>query len=455
MLAEVGSERRLPVERRLEAERRRIVQRPGTLPACAPPTAHTVEETGIPMWLLVELIAKILLTRGQLKLTELSAHVKLTANVLHSVIDFLRTEKLCEITRRGSSGTDADLSYNLTDLGRVRAAEFMKNSAYAGPAPVPLDAYCAQVEAQSLEQIPILRDDVAQQLNDIVIDPGLMEQVGAAMNSQRAIFIHGPSGSGKTFLAEHLGMLLNGDIFVPHAILVAGDVIQMHDPMVHQPVAGLTSAATPFDQRTAHDQRWIRCARPVVLVGTELTLDMLDLKFDPAKHYYQAPLHMKSNNGLFIIDDLGRQRCTPLELLNRWNVPMERQIDYLSLQTGHKFPIPLRMKVVFAFSAQPDQLGDSTSLRRLGNRIVLGALTESQYERIFYQVCAQYDTPYCSDAFQYLLHAHHYKKNRPLLACYPSDILAQVRNLARYEDRPCRLDQRVLDWAWHNCFTES
>jgi hypothetical protein len=311
------------------------------------------------------------------------------------------------------------------------------------------------MEAQSLAQIPILRDDVAHQLNDVVIDPGLMEQVGAAMNSQRAIFIHGLSGSGKTFLAERMGTLLKGDIFVPHAILVAGEVVQIHDPMIHRRVAGLDAAVRPFDQRAAHDERWMRCARPVVLAGAELTIDMLDLKFDPAKRYYQAPLQLKSNNGLFIVDDLGRQRCAPLDLIKRWNVPMERQIDYLSLQSGHKFQIPLHLKVVFASSVQPDQLGDSTFLRRLGNRIELGALTESQYERIFRQVCAQYGTPYCSDAFQYLLHAHHYKKNRPLLACYPSDLLAQVRNLARYEDRPCSLDQRVLDWAWHNCFTES
>lgn len=443
MLAKVGSERRTSA------------QRTSVLPAAAPETPHTVEETGIPMWLLVELTAKILLLCGHMKLTELSAHIKLTTNVLYAVIEFLRIEKLCEITRRGGSGTDADLNYNLTDLGRIRAAEFLKNSTYAGPAPVPLSAYCAQVEAQNLTQIHILRTHVEHEFNDVVIDPDLLEHAGAAMNSQRAIFIHGPSGSGKTFLAERLGRLLNDDIFVPHALLAGAEVVQIYDPMFHKSSVELSQAATPFDKHAAHDPRWIRCGRPAVLAGAELTLDMLDLKFDPTKRYYQAPLHIKSNNGLFIIDDLGRQRCSPLELINRWNVPMERQVDYLSLQTGHKFPIPLHLKIVFASSVAPEQLGDSAFLRHLGSKIELGALTESQYERIFCQVCAQYGTPYCSDAFQYLLHAHHYKKNRPLLACYPHDILDQVCNLAHYEGRPSILDQRVLDWAWNNCFTES
>ena len=455
MLAAVGSERRMNVERRQDGKRKTLAKRSGDVLAGAPQAPHTVKETGIPMWFLVELAAKMLFIHGHMKLTELSAHIKLTASVVHLVMDFLRNEKMCEVSRRGGSGTDADLSYNLTDMGRIRATEFLKNNTYAGAAPVPLAAYCAQVEAQNLAQAAILRADVAHEFNDVVIDPGVLEKVGAAMNSQRAIFIHGPSGSGKTFLAERVGTLMKGDIFVPHAILAGGEVVQIYDPMVHASSAESTSAATPFDIRTAHDQRWARCARPVVLVGAELTLDMLDLKFDQAKRYYQAPIHLKCNNGLIIIDDLGRQRCSPLDLINRWHVPMERAVDYLSLQTGHKFPLPLHLKIVFASSVLPEQLGDSTFLRRLGNRIELGALTEAQYERIFCQVCAQYGTPYCSDAFQYLLHAHHYKKNRPLLACHPRDILAQVRNLAHYEGGPGSLDHRVLDWAWNNCFTES
>lgn len=426
-------------------------------PAVAPlPRApRTPAETGLPFLFLVELVAKMLFVRGQVRLVELSAHLKLSVSVLDPLITFLRAEKLCEVTRRGDSGTDADLTYNLTDLGRARAAEFLARNAYAGPAPVTLAAYNAQIMAQSVAQMCITREDMANDFTGVVVSPILLEQLGAAVNSGRAIFIHGPAGAGKTYLAERMTGLLKGNISVPYAIVVDGEVVQIYDPIVHKPVNDASEKSSSFDKRTPLDTRWVRAMRPAVVTGGELTMDMLDLQFDHGTRFYQAPPHLKANNGIFIIDDLGRQRCSPVELMNRWIVPMDRRVDYLSLHTGYKFQVPFDVIVVFSSNMPPEQLADGAFLRRLGYKIHVGALTEPQYEQIFRQVCEQIQVPYSGEAFQYLLNELHYKEMRPLLACYPRDILAQVRDLARYEGKAPNLDARVLDWAWNNYFVGS
>lgn len=420
-----------------------------------PRTPRTVEETGLPFLFLVELVVKVLFLRGQLRLLELSAHLKLTTSVLDQVINFIRAEKLCEVSRSGHSGTDADLTYRLTELGRARGAEYVNRNAYAGPAPVTLEAYAAQVEAQSVSDMRISHEDMDAVFGDIVIDPEVLEQFGAAMNSGRAMFIHGPAGSGKTYLAERLAGLLEGNICVPYAAMVDGEVIQIHDPVVHRAVNSAGALVDNYHSRMQDDARWVLAARPAVLTGGELTLDMLELRFDTATRFYQAPPHLKANNGLFIIDDLGRQRCSPVELMNRWIVPMDRRVDFLSLHTGHKFRVPFDVVVVFSSNRPPEELADASFLRRLGYKIHVGALTEAEYERVFIDVCVQYGVPFSIDAFHYLLQEHHYKKERPLLACYPRDIISQVRDIATYEGREPLLDPAVLDWAWNNYFTGS
>jgi len=412
------------------------------------------EQTGLPFLFLVELVSKVLFLRGQVRLLELSSHLKLANSVLDPLVAFMRAEKLCEAVRRGGSNTDADLTFTLTDTGRNRAAEFLSRSAYAGPAPVTVQDYCAQVDAQSVAHMHVLREDIARQFEGIVVSPAVLDKFGAAMNSGRAIFIHGPAGSGKTFLAECLAGLLKGDIWVPYAILVDGEVVQVYDPAVHHEATSEVAQASLLDKRDAPDPRWVRCRRPAVLTGGELTLDMLELQFDPGTRYYQAPPHLKANNGIFIIDDLGRQRCSPAELMNRWIVPLDRRMDHLALHTGHKFMVPFDVVVVFSSNFGPEQLGDGAFLRRLGYKIEISAQTEPEYERIFRQACERHGVPYSHDAFQYLLRERHEREGKPLLACYPRDLVSQVRDLARYEGRPAELNPQALDWAWANYFAE-
>lgn len=419
--------------------------RPGSAAGIMPRAPRTPEECGLPFLFLVELLVKVLFVRGQTGLPELAYVVRLAPAVVDTVTAFMRAEKLCEVVRRGRSNTDADLVYNLTDNGRARGAEYMSRSAYAGPAPVSLAEYSTRVAMQKVEQMGIVRNEAVAAFAHLVISPGVIEQLGAAMNSGRAIFIHGPSGSGKTYLAERLADLLTGDILVPHAVLVDGEVIQVNDPAIHQPPSAPDMAAQS-------DTRWVRCRRPVVRTGGELMLETLDLRFDAATRYYQAPPHLKANNGLFIIDDLGRQRCSPAELMNRWIVPLDRKMDFLSLHTGHKFIVPFDVVVVFSSNFTPQALADDAFLRRLGYKIHVGEQNKQSYARIFRDECERQGVPFSADAFHYLLHEKHGRLAQPLMACYPRDLIAQVCDLARYEGLEPVLSERVLDWAWNNYF---
>jgi predicted ATPase with chaperone activity len=413
---------------------------------------RTPEETGLPFLFLVELVVKVLLLRGRMRLLQLSSHLKLSPTVIEAVTNFTREERLSETVRFGGSGTDADLAYNLTDLGRTRATEFLRRNAYAGAAPVSLAAYCSQVELQSVKQMRIMRDQVANVFSQVVVSPPVLEKLGTAMNSGRAVFIYGPAGSGKTYLAERLVGLMESHIAVPHAILVDNEVVQVFDPVVHQAIDTEAPSERLFDRQAPHDERWVTCARPAVLTGGELTLEMLELQFDAGSRFYRAPPHLKANNGVFIIDDLGRQRCSPVELMNRWIVPMDRHVDYLSLHTGYKFLIPFDVIVVFSSNFPPDELADEAFLRRIGYKIHVGALTPAEYQRIFQQACAQFAVPYADVAFSYLIDELHRRDDRPLLACYPRDIVGQVCDLARFHGTPPTLSEDALEWAWANYF---
>ncbi|UTY58812.1 ATP-binding protein [Massilia sp. erpn] len=415
------------------------------------PAPRSVEETGLPFLYLVELVSKVLYQRGQVRLSELSSHLKLPVSVLDPLLTFLRTERMCEAVRRGASNTDADLVYNLSDAGRARAAEYERRDSYAGPAPVAFSDYVARVRSCSVAGMRVGREHMALAFDGIVADPLVLDKLGAAMNSGRAIFVHGPAGSGKTFLAERLNGLLNGHIAVPYALLIDGDVVPLFDPVVHHVVPDQEGGERLYDRRAPRDQRWVRTQRPAVLTGGELTLDMLDLRFDATTRLYQAPPHLKANGGIFIIDDLGRQRCSATELMNRWIVPLDRQVDYLSLQNGYKFPVPFDVVVVFSSNLPPESLADGSFLRRLGYKIHIDALTPVQYETVFRQVCERLGIAFAPEAFAWLL-AHHEREQRPLMACYPRDLVCQLRDLAAYEGRPPELSSELLAWAWDNYF---
>ena len=422
-----------------------------TLKKCLPLQPRTVGETGLNFLFLIELLTKILFLRGQLNLVDLADHSKLSIGVLEPLLSFMRTERLCEVTRRGEAETAT--AYNLTELGRLRAQDFLQKSQYAGPAPVTLQVYVEQVRKQSVMDMQVTRESLQKVFSGVVIKEHVLRQFGAAMNSGRAIFVYGPAGTGKTYISEKLVGLLSGNVVVPHAIVVDSEVIQVFDPLVHEVVVVEDEVKSSLDRRRSLDTRWVPCRRPVVTTGGELTLDMLDLDFDQTAKFYQAPPQIKANNGLLLIDDLGRQLASPLDIMNRWIIPLDRHLDYLGLHTGKKFMIPFDVIVVFSTNMPPKTLADDAFLRRLGYKIFIDVLDEEDYRAIFKQVCDELNIPYSEQMLEYLLHEHHYKEGKPLLACIPRDILGQVRDIARYEGVQPELSEELLDWAWNNYYT--
>jgi hypothetical protein len=416
-------------------------------PPALPPAPRTIEETGVSHSLLLELLVKTLFLHGELRLADLVQLVALPPGVLIPLLGFMRTEKLCEVTRRGD--TDGRTSYSLTQTGRARAEEFLRRNQYVGAAPVSLQSYVKQMDAQSVSRMGVTRERLQRGFEGIVVDPALIEQFGAAMNSSRPIFIYGPSGSGKTYIAERLAGLLSGVVAVPHALAVGSEVIQVFDPLLHEALSAMPDGA--FDRGSAADARWVLCRRPVVMSGAELTLDMVDLEFDPKTRFYHAPQQLKANSGLFIIDDLGRQLASAHSLMNRWIVPLDRRTDFLTLHTGQKFQVPFDVIVVFSSNMVPSQLTDEAFLRRLGYKIYVGAIGADDYRAIARQVCRELDVPFDEGGLRHLL-GRYEAAARPLLACEPRDLISQVRDYAAFNGVAPRMSGEMLDWAWNNYF---
>lgn len=414
-----------------------------------PPAPHTIEETGLSQQFLGDLLCKLLFLRGRMSLANIAEQVKLPAALCEHVLDGLRDEHLCQLVSRGD--TSATIFYQLSGAGCQRAAECLRRSQYVGPAPVTLAAYTEQVLKQSVRTLRYTREQVAAGFDGMVVNEGILDQLGAGMNSGRAMIFYGPAGSGKTLLVRQLERLLSGSVAIPHAVLADNEVIQFFDPHVHRPLPR-TAAFDSFLRRQSEDARWVRCRRPMAIAGGEMTLDTLDLEFDHTARFYQAPPHVKANNGIFVVDDLGRQIVSPQALMNRWIGPLDQHHDYLTLHTGYKFRIPFDMIVVFSSNLDPVQLGDDALLRRIGYKIHVGALSERHYRTVFQRVCDELGIAYSEAAMRHLLRERHDKEGRPLLACYPRDLLSQLRDRAQYESGTPELTPESIDWAWRNYF---
>ena len=412
-------------------------------------TEHPNDDS-LPDSFLIDLLLRHFYQRGEIQLFEMSRRIGLNRDRLEGLMEQMRSAHWADIPRRGEF--DGDMTYALTEAGYQQAKLAFEKCQYVGPAPVTLAEYVAMVKAQSARLVPVTRMPLQAALGDLVIDDTLLPSLGSALNSGKAIYFYGPSGSGKTYLAEHLVKTLSGQIWVPHAIYVDGEVILVFDARVHHLVAPTALGVRSLCRDLTQDERWVRVQRPVVMAGGELTLSMLELEFDTVSRLYVAPAQLKANNGIFIVDDLGRQRISPRDLLNRWIVPLDRHLDYLGLHTGAKIEVPFDVSVIFLSNLAPEALTDPAFSRRLGYKMYLGALSESNYRKVLEQTCRRLNIAFDVDCVDYMVNNLHAIYDQPLLACTPYDVISKIRDRANYlEERPC-LTPKSIEWAWNLYF---
>jgi hypothetical protein len=415
----------------------------------APPT--TIAETGLHPDVLAQLMLKTLVT-GEASGTQLSDALRLPYSVLDALIQHARIEKLIEVRGASGAGT-AGYRYALTDLGRERAMQFLDLNRYVGPAPVPLAQYNAYVRAAMAAKPWVDRNRLSTGFTNLIVSQGMYDLLGPAVNSGKALFLYGAPGNGKTVVAEGIGRALGSDMHVPHAIDIDGQVITMLDPVNHTLTTPPGSAQSVV-ALAAHDRRWEQIRRPVVVVGGELTLEMLDLSFNPISKFYEAPIQLKANGGVFVVDDFGRQRIPPRDLLNRWIVPLESRVDFLTLHTGRKFEIPFNVFIIFATNLKPDSLADEAFLRRIPYKIRAKNPTRDEYAQIFEMNCRKRSLAFDPVMIDYLQRKYYQPRKIQMRACHPRDLIEQVVDMCRYQQREPMITRELLDAACASYFLE-
>jgi predicted ATPase with chaperone activity len=426
----------------LEAEPEHIV----------PPVPETLEEAGLPASILESLILKLLYSRGELLGRDLSAAIGLEFSLIEESIDFLKRQYLIQAKSSLGMGNSTTL-FALTESGRNLAREAMDKNQYIGPAPVPLFQYTYIVRRQHQPEGWLTPEALARAYSRMVVTSRILGQIGPAVSSGNSFLIYGQPGNGKTFLAEALGSLDDSPIYIPHAIECQGMIVQVFDPIYHQPIEDSTESSV-LASREQYDRRWIKCRRPFIVTGGELTLEMLDLKYNQTSKIYDAPYQLKANNGIYLIDDFGRQLCTPAEVLNRWIVPMERRVDYLKFHGGGKMTVPFEAFLVFSTNLRPEQLGDEAFLRRIQYKMFLKSPDEQEFLAIFRKFCESRNLNCDNELVSRFIEKHYRHKRRPFRRCHPRDVVSHAIDLIRFERLPFELTDDLLDRAFESCFLE-
>lgn len=421
-----------------------------------PAPVGSIEETGLSQGFLQDLALKIMYFRGQLTGHDIAEYMHLPfATVVSPLMDFLKREQMCEVKGSGGLGA-ATYQYLITNKGAARAREQLERTTYVGPAPVPWEDYVAAIKAQGGKRLKVTPARIRQALAHLVLDDEMLDKIGPAANSGKSIFLYGPPGNGKTTIAESIGrMILTDDMYIPYAIEVDSQIVKVFDEINHVVVPearGKTTTGSLGGRRP--DMRWIKIKRPVIMVGGELTLDGLELIYDPTNKYYEAPFQMKANGGMFLIDDFGRQQVRPRDLLNRWIVPMEKQIDFLALHTGRKIEAPFEVLIVFSTNLPPRDLVDEAFLRRIRHKIEVKSPSFENYRRIFKDVCDRRGITYDEQSVRYLLQEYYVHRNQKLRANHPRDLIEQLQDIAEYLGVKPQLTKDLIDRAANSYFVK-
>jgi hypothetical protein len=419
--------------------------------APAPPVPATLQEAGLAADFVEQLLIKTLYG-GEATGLAVADRMRLPYGLLEALVEHARAERLVEV--RGTTGSgSAGYRYALTDAGRDRARQYLDANQYIGPAPVPLAAYVSYMRALMAARGYIDRERLRRGFTHLIVADQVLEQLGPAVNAGKAVFLYGPPGNGKTVIAEGMGRTLGGDMHMPHAIEIDGHLITMFDPINHVSLDTDTESSS-IVAAAARDRRWVRIQRPVVMVGGELTLDMLDLTFNPLSKFYEAPIQLKANGGVFLVDDFGRQRMRPQDLLNRWIVPLESRFDYLTLHTGKKFQVPFDVLTVFATNLNPSSLADEAFMRRIPYKIAVEDPTLDQFSRIFEMNCRARELRFHQVMVAYLQRRHYGPMRRPMRACHPRDLLDHVTAMCRYRGIEPVITRELLDAACNAYFVD-
>ncbi len=425
-----------------------------------PPPIRSIDDTGLSQLWLQDLIMKIFYFQGYVSGFKIAEEIALPfAGIVDQMLETLKREKLIEVRSTQQIGLgEGSYQYAITGAGIERAREALERSQYAGPAPVPLQDYNNSIIAQSRGDSIITTSQLRQALSSLILTEKTIQRIGPAVNSGTSIFLYGPPGNGKTSIARAMGsMILSESMYIPYSIYVDGQVVKLYDSVNHQlsPIEDSEprgTGALRISQR--RDPRWVHIKRPFIIVGGELTLEGLDLVFDDTNKFYEAPFQVKANGGILLIDDFGRQLVRPRDLLNRWIVPLENRIDYLTLHTGRKIEIPFDVMVVFSTNLPPKDLVDEAFLRRLRHKIEIGDPTYDNYREIFRRVAHTKRIPFSNQGLAYVLQEWYIKRGRKLRANHPRDLCDQLLDIARFLNIEPAMTVELLDRAAESYFVE-
>lgn len=426
------------------------------------PQPQSVEETGLDFSVLLDLCVKSIYFAGRPTARQISAQLTISFQVLEEVLLFLKREQLAEVV--GSSGVGEQLyQYALTARGMEKAEEALSRNQYVGPAPVPFQQYVDVLHQQTITEMRVSPADVQAALAHMVLDPGVARALGPAVNSGRSMLLYGASGNGKSTITAAMRQMLAGSVLVPHAVDINGYVVKVFDPRTHQEVpppfhgerraidGGPPGNESPERRR---DRRWVIANRPLIAAGGELTLRDLELRYSPTSKFYIAPLQMKANSGVLVIDDFGRQIIQPRELLNRWIVPMEEGVDHLALQSGEVIEVPFDVLLVFSTNIPPFELGDEAFFRRIRHKIEVPNPTREEFVEIFRAVCEQRELAFPREAVDYLIERYYVRTKRPFKGCHPRDIVDLVIDICTYEGSEIEFTEERIDAACASYFVD-